>query len=167
MGEPFIFQNFPRSGCCCRASWRGTRGRWGPSLRPTAGTSFGTQSLFRDIIATVHTHTAAVRIFVSLWWNQCSVSSFEFLEIRILIQPILWKPNWKLFFYKHLKFNQKEEFINYTVYAIFYFILQSNSTHSPEFTGLKLEIPFLFISSFIFCWIRIRNTGWNVLFSFL
>ena len=36
------------------------------------------------------------------------------------------------------------------VYAIFYFILQSYSTYSPEFTGLSLELKLLLICSFIF-----------------
>ena len=41
--------------------------------------------------------------------------------------------------------------MNLATITIFYFILQSNSTHSPEFTGL---INFLFICLFIFCWIH-------------
>ena len=39
-----------------------------------------------------------------------------------------------------------------------YFILQSYSTHSPEFTGLNWENKFLFILSFLFCWIRNNNS---------
>ena len=37
---------------------------------------------------------------------------------------------------------------------VFYFMLQSYSTDSPEFTGLKWELILLFICSFIFCWIH-------------
>ena len=44
---------------------------------------------------------------------------------------------------------------------MFYFILKSYSTHSPEITGLKLEIKILFICSLIFCYIQIQynNSG--------
>ena len=62
------------------------------------------------------------------------------------------------FGFSHLKFNQKSV---YQLSAIFYFVLQSYSTRSPEFTGLKLEIKFLFICSFIFCWIRNNNSGYE------
>ena len=45
-----------------------------------------------------------------------------------------------------------------TIYHVLqYFVLQSYSTHSLEFTGLKGEIKFWFICSVIFCWIRIRK----------
>ena len=35
----------------------------------------------------------------------------------------------------------------------------SHCTHSTEFTGLKLDKIFLFICSFIFCWIRIQHNN--------
>ena len=50
---------------------------------------------------------------------------------------------------KHVKFNPREESTNY--------LLQSYSTRSPEFTGLKFEIKFLFICGYIFFWIRIQE----------
>ena len=55
----------------------------------------------------------------------------------------------------NLKFNQKEES------TMFYFILQSYSTHSPEFTGLKFKIrnKIWIICSFLFSWIWIRNNN--------
>ena len=67
---------------------------------------------------------------------------------------------------KHLKFYQKEEStVPTTVSAILYFIIQTDSTHSPEFIGLKLDdFIFLFICSFIFCWIRINNSGSRIKF---
>ena len=46
---------------------------------------------------------------------------------------------------------------NLPTIVIFYFKLQSYSTHSPEFTGLKFEIKFLFICGYIFFWIRIQE----------
>ena len=52
-----------------------------------------------------------------------SVSSVEFsefriwIQVRIWIQPILYKNHWRKKF-KHLKFNQKEEFTNYLPFSI-------------------------------------------------
>ena len=40
-----------------------------------------------------------------------------------------------------------------TLFDIFYFILQSYSTHRPE-TRMHREITLLFICSYIFCWIH-------------
>ena len=50
--------------------------------------------------------------------------------------------------------------------TIFYFVLQSYSTHSPEFTGDRLKmrneiVIYLFICNLIFCWIRIRNNNFG------
>ena len=51
----------------------------------------------------------------------------------------------------------------YQLSAIFSFIIhttvQSYSTHSPKFTGLKLDINYFCICTLIFCWIRIRNNN--------
>ena len=51
----------------------------------------------------------------------------------------------------HLKFNHKEESINYLPF--------STSYYSPTKSRIQREITFLFICSFIFCWIRIHNTA--------
>ena len=56
------------------------------------------------------------------------------------------------YFKRHLKFNQKEEYTNDLPFSISYY--SPHSTLSPE-----LEIKFLFICSFFFCWIRIRNNN--------
>ena len=76
----------------------------------------------------------------------------------------------------HLKFNQREESTNYLPFSISYFSPTVLTTHSPEFTGLKLEIISLINLLFHFClirnnnsesrswqkfWIRIRNTYLN------
>ena len=65
----------------------------------------------------------------------------------------------KLFLKTH-KLNQKEESTNYLpLSTVQYFMLQSFSTHSPDFTGLKLEKCYIFFfCSFIFCWIRTKIT---------
>ena len=82
-----------------------------------------------------------------------SGSSYACLEFRI--QPITFEHIWKK---KKIKFNQKEESTNFLPFSISY-CCTSYNTHSPEFAGLKFEIQFSFICSFIFGWIRIRNTG--------
>ena len=79
-----------------------------------------------------------------------SRSSYKFIELRIRIQPILLSMFGN---YENTKFNQNK---NLLTICIFLFIIQSCSTHSPEFTGLKLFFV-LFICSFIFCWIRIQT----------
>ena len=87
---------------------------------------------------------------------------YEFLEFRIRIQPILFKHIWKLL-KRTLNSIKKKESTNYLPFS--YFILQSYSTHNPEFTGLKLKITFLFICSFIFCRIRLRlHHRWKIKF---
>ena len=68
-----------------------------------------------------------------------SRSSLEFSAFRI--QPILFKHHWNK--KTHHKFNQRDQFTKLS--AIFYFIVQSYSTQSPEFTGLKFKIKYLFI----------------------
>ena len=60
---------------------------------------------------------------------------------------------------KYLKFNQKEESTNCLPFSISYYTVQSDSTHSLEFTGIKLKILLLFIGPFFFCWIQIRNNN--------
>ena len=56
------------------------------------------------------------------------------------------------YYKRHLEFNQKEEYTNDLPFSISYY--SPHSTLSPE-----LEIKFLFICSFFFCWIRIRNNN--------
>ena len=79
---------------------------------------------------------------------QCcrSGSGFGFSEFRIRIQPILFKYIWKN--KTHIFNSVKKKDLPTTV--------QSYSTHSPEFTRLKikLEITFFFTT---FCWIRNNN----------
>ena len=105
-------------------------------------------------------HSRSVCKYCTLGWVDF-LELFAFFEKGGLENPlssgsnpsylsIIW--NYK----KHLKFSQKEESINYLPFST-YFILQSNSTHSLEFTDLKLEIKFWFTCFFIVCWIRIRN----------
>ena len=75
--------------------------------------------------------------------------------LRIRIQPHIFRVpdpyNLGIFgnLKKNVKFNHREESTNY--------LLQSYSTHSPEFTGIKFEIKFLFICGYIFFWIRIQE----------
>ena len=52
----------------------------------------------------------------------------------------------------HLKFNHKEESINYLRFSISYYTQYTQSR-------IQREVIFLFICSFIFCRIRIHNTG--------
>ena len=48
----------------------------------------------------------------------------------------------------------------YQLSAMYYFILESYSTHSTEFTGLKLEIIFfIYLLLLFFCWILNNNSG--------
>ena len=56
---------------------------------------------------------------------------------------------------KHLKFNQKEESINYLPFSISYYCTVLQYTQSR----IHREITVLFIFSFIFCWIRIWNNN--------
>ena len=80
-----------------------------------------------------------------------SGSSYEFLEFRIRIHPYylsMFGRRRK----KNLKIYHKRRF--YRPSAIFQLILQFYSTQSEEFKGIKFEI---FICTFIFCWIRVRN----------
>ena len=82
-------------------------------------------------------------------------SSYEFLEFRIHIQTRIRIQS--IF----NQFRRKEEFAVSTICYFLFFILlvQSYSTHSPEFTGLNFEIKFLLICSFFLCWIRNNNSG--------
>ena len=66
------------------------------------------------------------------------------IQMRIRIQPILFRKILKLI--ESTPQIQSKKKIN-QIFAIFYFILQSYSTHSPEFTGLKLEITVSFYLS--------------------
>ena len=65
-------------------------------------------------------------------------SSFKFSEFRIRIQPKLFKYIWKLF-KKKPKFNLKE---NLPTVCIFYFILQSCSTH----TGFTVNDKYIYLN---------------------
>ena len=80
-----------------------------------------------------------------------SGSSYELLRFRI--QTILFKHFWKLL-KKHLNFNKVE---NLPVPTICQF-LQSYSPHTPEFTGLKLDIKVWFIYSFLISWTRFHGS---------
>ena len=82
-----------------------------------------------------------------------SGSSFEFLEFRIRINPILFKDILDCLKTHHIQL--KTESFKFQLSAIFYFILPVQSFS----TGLYLGLSFLFICSFIFCWIRIRNNN--------
>ena len=73
-----------------------------------------------------------------------SGSSYEFFELRI--QPILQYPSIFGNYFKNLKFSQKEESTNYLQFSISYC---SPAVHTPEFTGLKLEIKF-YLSALLF-----------------
>ena len=88
-----------------------------------------------------------------------SGSSFAFSELRIQIriQPLLVPV-----LFKYIQSIRRI----YQLVAIFYFVLQSYSTHSPEFTGDRLKmrneiVIYLFICTLIFCWIRIRNNNFG------
>ena len=87
-----------------------------------------------------------------------SGSSFEFSEsrvqVRIRIQPILFKPHWKK---THTLNSIKIKNLPTICHVLFHTtVLQC--THSPEFTGLKFKIVFIYASAFIFCW-TIPNSG--------
>ena len=73
-----------------------------------------------------------------------SGNSYEFLKFRIRIQPILFK-HFEINKKKQINFNQKDECtVQCNYLPFFYFIFQFYRTHSPEFTGLKLEIHVCF-----------------------
>ena len=95
--------------------------------------------------STVVTSAACIHQLVSS--NQCCGS--ELIYSGSGSSPyLLFKQIWRTNFVKHTLNSIKRRI--YQLSTIFYFILQSYSTHSPEFTGLKLEIKFLFIRSLIF-----------------
>ena len=83
-----------------------------------------------------------------------SGSSYDFSEFRIRIQPLFFKANLEI--KTHILNSIKTKNLPTICHFPFHTTLQSYRTHSPEFTCLKLEIKFLFICSFIFCWIPVR-----------